>query len=384
MNPHVYLSDPKHIEAIESIKRVDEKGYLYQMKAEYDYYDLPEAFKQVIDAGCSTFVTKNLDGEVLFCRNYDFSHYLHNDRVNNQRTGINVIVESHNPKSKYASIGVSDAYWLDFKNGIYGEGVADDGVTDISPFILCPMICMDGMNEKGLAISILALSVKADWKPIDFDNYEEKLNPNKNNLFMSEAGEKPDPYWLKASYGSIAVNEADKKAWIADMEWIETKKPDKPTVFHPILMRLVLDNCQSVEEAVAFMENFNVKAAMPGVDYHIMVADKSGDYRLIEWLGDQMQAIKINHATNHYVSKEDLTFKEGCGRDEVLKAGLFRTRKAGMSEEFAENLLRLVVQDPVNKVDNGKTQYTCIYNLNKGSMKIFSFGDMSKSWEYSI
>ena len=74
MNPHAYLQDEKQVEAVESITRVDEAGHLYAMKADYDYYDLPEAFKAYIDAGCSCFVTKDLDGHVLFCRNYDFSH----------------------------------------------------------------------------------------------------------------------------------------------------------------------------------------------------------------------------------------------------------------------------------------------------------------------
>ncbi|MBQ2078255.1 MAG: hypothetical protein II459_01375, partial [Erysipelotrichaceae bacterium] len=164
MNPHVYLQDEKQIEAVESIRRVDEEGYLYEMEAAYDYYDLPEAFKAYISAGCSCFVTKSLDDDILFCRNYDFSHYPNNDK-GQQRTGLNVVVKSKNPKARYKSLGVSDAYWLDFRNGSFYKGLADDGKSDVSPFVLCPMISMDGMNEKGLALAILALGVRADWTP---------------------------------------------------------------------------------------------------------------------------------------------------------------------------------------------------------------------------
>lgn len=384
MNPHALLSDPKYIEAIESIKRVDEDGYLYHMVCNYDYYNLPEQFKVIIDAGCSTFVTKNLEGDVLFCRNYDYSHYKNNDRKNNPRTGLNMIVEGNNPKAKYRTIGCGDAYWIDYKNGTYTNGMADDGVTDLSGFVLCPFLCMDGMNEKGLAVSILALAVKADWKEIPYDSYKEKLNENKNNLFLQNPNETPDPYWFDVSYGSIAVNEADKKAWFADMETIETKNPGKPTYLHPIIMRMVLDNCATVEEALGMFESANVKAVMPGADYHIMVADSTGKSRLIEWLGNEMVVTDINHATNHYVAKEDNFFKDGCGRDEVLKAGLFRTRKNGMREDFVENLLKLVVQDYTNGADKGKTQYTCIYNLTKKTMKVYSWGDLSKSWDYKL
>lgn len=55
-----------------------------------------------------------------------------------------------------------------------------------------------------------------------------------------------------------------------------------------------------------------------------------------------------------------------------------------MREDYAERLLGLVVQDPENGMDQGKTQYSCIYNLNKKTLKIFSFGDMSRSWEYEL
>ena len=383
MNPHAYLTDEKQIAAVESIKRVDDEGYLYHMECNYDYYDIPDVFKKVIDAGCSTFVAKNLEGEVLFYRNYDFSHYLHNDK-SNPRTGINVIVEGNNPKAKYRSLGVADAYWLDFKNGTYGKGAADDGKTDLSPFIVTPYICMDGMNEKGLAVSILALCMKSDWIEIPYDSYEEKLDKNKDNFFLDKTGEVPDPYWLKASHGSIAVNEADKKAWISKKDWMQTNKENQPYYLHPVAMRLVLDYCASVDEAIAYFDSINLRAAMPGADYHIMIADTSGKSVLLEWDNGVMKVNEINHATNHYVCKDDPFFPEGCGRDECLKAGLFRTRKAGMREDFALNLLSLVVQDPSNKTDNGKTQYSCIYNLNKKTLRIYSFGDMSKYWDYKL
>ena len=96
-----------------------------------------------------------------------------------------------------------------------------------------------------------------------------------------------------------------------------------------------------------------------------------------------MVVTDINHATNHYVGKQDPFYPEACGRDECLKAGVYRGRK-GMRQDYAERLLSLVIQDPDNGMDRGKTQYSCVYNLNKKTLKIFSFGDMSKSWEYEL
>ena len=71
-------------------------------------------------------------------------------------------------------------------------------------------------------------------------------------------------------------------------------------------------------------------------------------------------------------------------KHEIIKAGLYRTSKSGMEEEFAISLIKMAIQSPDNGRDSGKTQYTSIYNLTKKTVKVFSFGDMSKYWEYSL
>ena len=382
MNPHQLLTDPKQIETVRSIRRLDKEGYLYHMNCTYNYYDLPQPFQAMIDAGCSVFLTKNTEGDWLYCRNYDYSHYPMNQRKN-ERTGLNFVVEGHNPEAKYKSIGAADAYWIDFQNGSLAKGMADDGKTDLSPFILCPYLCMDGMNEKGFAVSILALSVESDWQEIPFDTYKEVLNENKNNFFLEKAGEVPSPYLLRAQNGSVAVNESDQKAWLSHQRWVETKAPGKQTLLHPILMRLLLDNCATVEEAIAFAGQYNVKAAMPGADYHLFIADRSGASKVLEWIGDDLVVTDINHTTNSYVAKKDL-FLDRCPRDTILEGGLLRTKDAGMREDFLMHLLGLVIQDPTNGIDQSKTQYTCIYNLTKGTVRVFSYGDLSQHWDFSL
>lgn len=382
MNPYAYIKDEKQIETLQSIKRVDEKGYLYHMDCTYDYYNIPDAFKVLLDAGCSTFVTKNLDGDILMCRNYDYSHYPLNDKTK-ERTGLNVIVENKNPNAKYKSLGVSDSYWIDFKNGTAIEGMLDDGKTDISAFILCPYLCMEGINDAGLAVSIMALPVQTDWEEIDYDTYHEKEKPNIETKKLEKEGEVPDRLKPYVENESVWINEFDHRAWIAHQKTIETKKENQKTYLHPIAMRLMLDNCANVNEAIGFMNNINVKSAMPGADYHILVADKEGNSRLLEWQGDEMKVVDINHATNYFVSRDD-HFGLGQDRDDVILAAFERTKKGGMREDFAKLTLNMVAQDPTNGNDKGKTQYSCIYNLTKKTLRVFSFGDFSKSWDFTL
>lgn len=383
MNTYNMVKDEAMINALKSIKRVDDKGYLYKMDVNYDYYPLVNQIQMILDAGCSTFYTKNIDDEYIMCRNYDYSHFKDNDRHNN-RTAINVVVKCNNPNAKYKSIGVCDGFWLDFKHGKYIEGSLDDGSSDISPFILSPFICMDGINEKGICVSIMALCVKASWEEIEYDTYKEKVEYGKDPLILNVSGEVPSEDYIYASDGFITVNEVDKKAWIAHMEYWKTNMSDKKAcVLPPIMMRYILDNAGSLEEAIGIANSFNVMGPTTGSAYHVMISDALGNSRLLEWVDDKMNIIDINHATNYYVSKDD-GFHGVCKRDECIKAGLNRTSKGGMREDYAESLLKLISQDADTHNDRGKTLYSCIYNTNKKNLRVYSFGDFTKHWDFDL
>lgn len=382
MNPHFLLNDSEQIKTVESIKRVDDKGYLYYMDSSWNYYNLTEPFASMFNAGCSTFLAPNIEGEYLLYRNYDYKHYLNNDK-NNPITGINVICNCHNPMAKYKSIGVADAYWIDYKNGTYVNGVADDGKSDISPFIMLPYLCMDGMNEKGLAVSIMALLVKATWKEIDYNTYKDALDENKTNYKLEKAGELPDEWARRNAIGSIAYNDIDHKAWICEKPLVRTEFPNKPYVLHPVLMRMMLDNCANVEEAVGMASMYNVAAPSPDMDFHIMVADAAGNSKILEWVDNKLNIVDSNHSTNFRYSSDD-AFHGTCPRDEVLKAGLALSKRNGLRQDYGELTMRLASQDPTTCSDLLKTQYSCVYNLAAKTLKVYSFGDFEHSYSYSL
>ena len=62
MNPHVKLTDEAQIKTVESIKRLSPDGKLYYMESVWDYSVIPDVFQVMFGAGCSTFLTKNLEG----------------------------------------------------------------------------------------------------------------------------------------------------------------------------------------------------------------------------------------------------------------------------------------------------------------------------------
>ncbi|MBQ8995907.1 MAG: hypothetical protein IJ091_08825 [Oscillospiraceae bacterium] len=384
-NPHVLLDamkDEKKIAAAESLRRVDEKGYLYYMESDWDYYDIPEVFMPIFDTGCSTFFVKNLEGEPMMYRNYDYRHYYHGDK-NGELTALGVVVRSSNPKAKYKSIGVADAFWLDRVKQEMVEGTLDDGKTDVSALVLTPYICMDGMNEAGLTTSIMALTVDSKWTEMDYDVAVETIKTNgKENYEHDEPGFVPGPKEKRTEIGTIVVNHADKKAWVCSKELPAQKNEGKPTTIHTILMRMMLDYCGTVEEAIGLTLKYNVKSAIPGSAFHLLVGDATGKSVVLEFVGDETKIRETDHCTNYYLSFDD-GYRDKDRRYECLEVGLERFH-SGIREDFGTTLMALVAQDPKNGADRGKTLTSSVYNTLQKTLKVYAFGDFSQSYDFKL
>ena len=133
INPHKVPFVGKFAQSMRSLRREDERGLLYRMEYDADYYTLLPVMDLVANAGCSTFVAKTPDGGVKMGRNFDLRHYRNNIETScADMTGLIVAVHTANPRAKYASVGIADAFWLDAKHGSFYEGVPEDGKTDIS------------------------------------------------------------------------------------------------------------------------------------------------------------------------------------------------------------------------------------------------------------
>ena len=230
------------IASIRSIHPVDENPYLYQMeyKAAYDLDDLvskdidenaklldyvigrigkglPLKIKsaQVADEdgematmNCTSFQAAQADGEGFwYGRNYDF--------FKNP-----TMVTVSRPKKGYASIAVSDMSHF----GYSLEKLPKGFMASLS-CLAAVYAPVDGINEKGLCTSIMALPKQASRQ--------------------------------------------------------DTEKHNVGTT---IIMRLWLDRCATVQEALDLLETVDVRHdAAVGSGYHYMVADASGDCAVVEF-----------------------------------------------------------------------------------------------------
>ena len=351
------------IRTVSSIESVDGNPYLYQMEYKAAY-DLDDVISQDVDSNaelleyvigrigkgpplqiksaqvadengelatfnCTSFQAAKADGSGFwYGRNYD---YFKNPTM---------VTVSH-PKKGYASIAVSDMSHF----GYSLEKLPDSFMAKLSCLasIYAPV---DGMNEKGLCTSIMALPKQAAQQ--------------------------------------------------------DTDKPDVGTT---VIMRLWLDKCATVQEALDLLETVDVRHdATVGSGYHYMMADASGDCAVVEFdKEDGWKTMIVRKAegenamlvTNHLLSEKYYSTvpDEAVGNPHSKSWWRYETASAYLAEhngilslEQAQECLALVHwKDLV--WDNGTvedTQYSNVYDQSAGTLALRNWNDYETTVQFKL
>ena len=203
--------------------------------------DIPEM-------ACSSFAVSAPDGDHLFGRNYEL-------------TGGHSMIIRTAPENGYASLCIADLRQINLgKNGDYKL----DDEKGRSLLFAAPWAIADGVNEKGLGVSLLELNDKHIVTDTD-----------KDDLLIYAA------------------------------------------------TRVILDKCASVDEAIRFFEDHDVYSGRPNT-YHFFITDASGRSAVVEWVDGEMQVVEDNAVTNFTLYGREITdstdlryFKLRKGLDET-------------------------------------------------------------------
>ena len=352
-NPAKYISDKGKLDMIHSLKEIDGIGGFYKLDYTADYkldkviddyqaVSLEEltAFiaKELFDnagakaaglsygSGCSAFAATSPDGDRLMGRNFDYAH----------PEDIAAVLVRTAPEGKFKSICMVDAYWLGCKRGFF-----TDDVTDLSVMMGFPYILMDGMNEKGFAVSVLHLDGEATWQ---------------------DSGKK-----------KIATT---------------------------VAMRYLLDNATDVEDAIAKLQEFDMRCSdRTNGSYHFFMADASGKSATVEYIYDGEGSLPntfeplrgSRYVTNFYISPKMAGHqygpesKHGLDRYETLRDTLAKYDNT-LDEAKAMELLNAASQEKNPKKLTSNTQWSVVYNLTDRSAKICTLRnyDEEKTWSFSV
>ena len=340
------------------LTRLDGDGYLYYLDYAKDYYS-DEVLRALDDSGatkpaCSAFFTHTLDGNPLTCRNYDKLH--RTSAEDPTPTGLNVVLHCALP-GKYESIAIGDAVYCDESNPLLTRGGPEMEGFSVDMVDTIPYQCMDGINEKGLAVSILMVDIK------------------------------------------------------------EGEEPTRMVAGSSILLRRLLDDCADVDAATAYVNNCDLEPA-DWQSCHLFVTDAAGNSVVIESRNGEVSVVKTDVVTNFYVGSDDAadSYRNGTLREEAVKLvdedgvpryrfgyghGYHRfttlasqlemhrdtntdTYRTQMTEAEALVMLQSVAQnEQTSAVGTSWTQFSCLYRNAAKTVTVWPFQNWQTAYTFN-
>ncbi|XCP86384.1 C45 family peptidase [Roseburia hominis] len=258
--------------------------------------------------GCSTITVQNADGEFLFGRNFDWN-------------SCDAMVVLSYPENAYASISTVNMDFIRQGAGsIAGSALNADEVRAIAA-LYAPL---DGMNEKGLAVSV--------------------------NMIQDSS--------------TIDQN---------------TEKPDITTT---TAIRLLLDKAGTVEEALELLGQYDMHASM-GMMVHFAIADASGNSVAVEYIDNEMTVTETPVVTNFYLAEGE---KHGIGTEqshERYETLMDRLKEnAIMDETEVRDALDRVSKDNFGEFES--TEWSIVFHLDEGKADYYHRENYTRGYTFSI
>lgn len=292
------------------------QGFLEHNGASSDEQVLDYLMENVVDIsgldvikgmfGCSTIQTENAQHDILFGRNFDW--------VNSNA----LIIESH-PQDAYASISTVNLDFIQNGSSVSFDLLPDDVLAKVAMY--APL---DGMNEKGLAISVNMIQ--------DFDVIEQ--NEKQQDLTTTTA------------------------------------------------IRLVLNQAANVEEAIALLADYNLHSSMD-LMIHFAIVDALGNRVVVEYINNEMKVIDAPVVTNFYLSEGE---KQGIGTSQSherynILMDLLDNHET-MDMEQVKDALNRVSKNNFGEFES--TEWSIVYNLNQKEIHYYHRENFDQRYVFHI
>lgn len=255
--------------------------------------------------GCSTLSVENRDGGYLFGRNFDWNT-------------CNGLIVSARPENGFSSVSTVN---LDF---IRSGGMNISRFQDQMQAFVSLYAPLDGMNEKGLAVSV--------------------------NMIQDSA----------------AIHQ-------------DTGKPDITTT---TAVRLLLDQAEDVEEAVELLQQYDFHSSMEMM-VHFAVADAEGKSVVVEYVDNEMIVTETPVVTNFYLAQGE---KQGIGtaqshtRYEILMQAL--EEHGEMTEIEVRDALDSVSKDNFGEFES--TEWSIVMNQETKELIYYHREDYETGYIVSV
>lgn len=256
--------------------------------------------------GCSTIQTRNAQNEVLFGRNFDW------------QTSDALIIQSE-PVDAYASIATVNLDFIQQGSAIPIDRLSDDALARIAMYVP-----LDGINEKGLAVSV---------------------NMIQDNASIAQTG------------GKLHLTTTTA-------------------------IRMLLNKAANVDEAIAMLMEYDMHSSF-GMMVHFAIVDALGNRVVVEYVNDEMSVIETPVVTNFYHTsgdKMDIGTAQSHQRYDILME-LFNTHDTLEMEQLRDAL------DSVSKDNFGEfesTEWSIVYNLETLEVRYYHRENYEQSYVFQI
>lgn len=280
-------------------------GELVQFVVKELTHGLPIEF-ELPDLGCTTYVATTEEGEHLFGRNFDMYY-------------SPVMLTKTTPDNGYKSLTMVNLAYIGYDETYLPVDLGSSILT-----LCAPYAPMDGMNEKGLAVSVMLI----DTEPTNQDT-------------------------------------------------------DKLDVTTSSAIRMLLDKAATVEEAIELLENVDMHASANSC-YHFLIGDANGNSAVVEYIDDELSVLRGEKiSTNFLLTPGEYEFGGGYDRYDIVKEAL-KDSEGILSETEAMDVLEAAKNVAEPPDDTSSTQWSCVYNLDARTVDICVGGDFETVYSYSL
>ena len=257
--------------------------------------------------GCSTLTVSSPDGHQLFGRNFDWQT-------------CNALVVTSKPSQGYSSISTVNLGFISQAGGSLNQMLEQNDIRVLAA-LYAPL---DGMNEKGLAVSV--------------------------NMIQDSA--------------SINQN---------------TEKSDLTTT---TAVRLLLNKAASVDEALDLLRQYDLHASM-GMMIHFALADTTGKGVVVEYINNEMVVTETPVVTNFYLAEGT---KHGIGTQQSHERYNILTQTLAdhptMTMEDVRDAMDIVSKDNFNEFES--TEWSAVFDLSTGTAHYYHRENYENRYTFSI
>lgn len=254
--------------------------------------------------GCSTVSVKSKNGGYLFGRNFDWN-------------ACDALIVHSVQENGYSSLSTVNTGFINT------AGMEPNSMPDDTRAMIAMYAPLDGMNEKGLAVSV--------------------------NMIQD--------------FATISQN------------------TDKPDITTTTAIRLLLNKAADVDEALDLLRQYDMHASM-GLMTHLAIADTNGKSVVVEYIGNEMKVIETPVVTNFYLaegSKHGVGTAQSHTRYDILMNAL------GNKPEMDMNDVRDALSS-VSKKNFGEfesTEWSIVFDQSTGEVHYYHRENYDKRYAFS-